>query len=87
MARLRALETGRPMLRAANTGPSVVIDHRGAVAVRSPQFQPFVLRATVGPRQGATPYVRGGNAPIVGLLAGLVLAVFVVTRRGVVAPR
>jgi apolipoprotein N-acyltransferase len=87
MARLRALESGRPMLRAANTGPSVVIDHRGAVAARSPQFQTFVLRAPVEPRQGATPYVRGGNAPIVGLLAGLVLAVFVVTRRRVVAPR
>ncbi len=87
MARLRALESGRPMLRAANTGPSVVIDHRGAVAARSPQFQSFVLRASVEPRQGATPYVRWGNAPIVGLLAGLVLAVFVVTRRRVVAPR
>ena len=61
MARLRALETGRPMLRAANTGPSAVIDHRGEVTVHSRQFETAVLRATVQPMQGATPYVRYGN--------------------------
>ena len=55
MARLRALETGRPMLRAANTGPSAVIDHRGEVTVHSRQFETAVLRATVQPMQGATP--------------------------------
>ena len=63
MARLRALESGRPMLRAANTGPSAVIDHRGEVTVHSRQFETAVLRATVQPMQGATPYVRWGNSP------------------------
>jgi apolipoprotein N-acyltransferase len=65
MARMRALETGRPMLRAANTGPSVVIDHHGDVMTRSPQFQIHALSASVQPMQGATPYVRFGNWPIV----------------------
>jgi apolipoprotein N-acyltransferase len=65
MARMRALETGRPMLRAANTGPSVAIDHHGDVMARSPQFQIHALTATVQPMQGATPYVRLGNWPIV----------------------
>ena len=65
MARMRALETGRPMLRAANTGPSAVIDHRGEVVARSPQFQAHALTATVRPMRGVTPYVRFGNGPVV----------------------
>jgi apolipoprotein N-acyltransferase len=80
MARMRALETGRPMLRATNTGPSVAIDHRGRVLVRSPQFRTYSLTATVQPMQGTTPYVRWGNWPVV-----LVL-VFVVVL-AVLAPR
>jgi apolipoprotein N-acyltransferase len=69
MARMRALETGRPMLRAANTGPSAVIGHRGEVLAISTQFQVQVLTAMVQPRQGATPYVIYGNWPVVVLLA------------------
>lgn len=74
MARMRALETGRPMLRAANTGPSAVIDHRGEVLARSPQFQVHALTVTVQPMQGATPYVRFGNWPVVSLLVLMALA-------------
>ena len=81
MARLRALEAGRPMLRAANTGPSVVIRHDGEVIARSPQFEQYVLRATVEPRQGATPYSRWGNSLAVWLLCGLLAAGFLVARR------
>jgi len=71
MARMRAREAGRPMLRAANTGPSVVIDYRGNVIARSPQFQTYVLSASVQPMQGATPYVRLGNITVV--LASIVM--------------
>jgi apolipoprotein N-acyltransferase len=67
MARLRALEAGRPMLRAANTGPSAVIDHRGVLVARTRQFAIETLEAPVQPMQGATPYVRTGNAVIVAL--------------------
>ncbi|MEK7696879.1 MAG: apolipoprotein N-acyltransferase, partial [Pseudomonadota bacterium] len=81
MARLRALEAGRPMLRAANTGPSVVIRHDGEVIAHSPQFEQYVLRATVEPRQGATPYSRWGNSLAVWLLCGLLAAGFLVARR------
>ncbi len=74
MARMRALETGRPMLRAANTGPSAVIDHRGEVVVRSPQFQVHALTATVQPMQGITPYARFGNGPVVLFLVLMLVA-------------
>ena len=73
MARMRAMETGRPMLRAANTGPSAVIDHRGKVLARSPQFMSYVLTAEVQPMQGTTPYVRFGNWPVVILSAVMLL--------------
>ena len=74
MARMRALETGRPMLRAANTGPSAVIDHRGEVLARSPQFQMYALTAMVQPMQGATPYVHFGNWLVMSLLVFIVVA-------------
>lgn len=73
MARLRAIESGRAMLRAANTGPSAVIDHRGRVLARSPQFAPYTLVAVAQPMQGATPYVQRGNWPIVSLAALLAI--------------
>ncbi len=72
MARLRALETARPMLRAANTGPSAAIDHRGQMIARSPQFRTTLLRTEIQPMRGTTPYVRDGNLPVV-LFAGFLL--------------
>jgi len=72
IARMRALETGRPMLRATNNGVSAIIDHRGTVTGRSPQFAVDVLRGSIQPMQGATPYVRFGNYPVV-ILVLLVL--------------
>jgi len=81
MARLRALETGRPMLRAANTGPSVAIDHRGRVVARSPQFRTYALTATVRPMQGATLYARLGNWPVVLLLALVAILAWLFPRR------
>ncbi|MDH3688899.1 MAG: apolipoprotein N-acyltransferase [Gammaproteobacteria bacterium] len=64
IARMRALETGRPMLRAANTGISAVIDHRGQVVVASAQFETMVLEGDVRPMVGTTPFARFGNVPV-----------------------
>ncbi len=75
MARLRALETGRPMLRAADTGPSAVIDPRGRVTAQSPPFQVYALTASVQPMRGVTPYVRYGNLPVVIFVIALAAAV------------
>lgn len=70
MARMRSIETQRPMLRVTNTGVTAVIDHRGTVTHRAEQFSVTALRARMQPMQGATPYTRMGNTPAV---AGLVL--------------
>jgi apolipoprotein N-acyltransferase len=72
IARLRAAETGRPMLRATNTGVTALIDHRGQVSAQLPGYQQAVLRGLVQGRSGSTPYVRWGNLPVL-LMAGLML--------------
>lgn len=64
IARMRALETGRWLLRATNTGITAVIDHRGRVTARVPQFEPTALSARFAARAGATPYVRFGDWPV-----------------------
>ncbi len=80
IARVRALETGRPLLRATNTGISAIIDPHGTVTARSAQFQPEVVHGRVVPMQGSTPFVRFGNRPVLALCALSLLAAFL-TRR------
>ena len=64
IARMRALETGRFLLRSTNTGITAIIDERGRVTDTAPQFTPAVLSGEVQPFAGATPYVRTGNVPV-----------------------
>ncbi len=81
MARMRARETGRYLLRAANNGITAIIDARGRVVARAPQFVPYALTGEALPYAGATPYVRFGNAPVLLLLAGALLVAVVPAAR------
>lgn len=74
MARMRAQENGRPMIRAGNTGVSAIIDHTGRTLARSQQFVPAVLRGSVQPMKGTTPFVRLGSWPIVVFCIALIVA-------------
>jgi len=65
IARMRALETGRYLLRSTNTGISALIGPKGQVRDFSPAFQQHVLSGEIVPMQGATPYVRVGNWVVV----------------------
>ncbi|CAN5568606.1 apolipoprotein N-acyltransferase [soil metagenome] len=56
ISRMRALEFQRPMLRATNTGATVVIDHTGHVTRALPRLTRGVLVANVEGRSGITPY-------------------------------
>ncbi|MFM7025613.1 MAG: apolipoprotein N-acyltransferase [Limnohabitans sp.] len=77
ISRMRALELGRPMLRATNTGATAIIDHRGRVQGLLPRFTRGSLTGTFEGRTGLTPYARWvaafGLWPLWGL-ALLVLA-------------
>ncbi len=61
IARLRALETRRPMLRATNTGISAIIGAHGQIVARTRQFQAMSLDAEIRGRQGTTPYMVLGD--------------------------
>jgi apolipoprotein N-acyltransferase len=73
IAAMRALELGRPMLRATNTGITSAIDHRGRVVAELPWFTRGILEVEVAGRTGDTPYLRHGDA-IALATAALVLA-------------
>lgn len=77
IAQMRAIETGRPMLRATNTGMTAVIAPNGRVTRVAPTFRTDTLDAEVRGHTGATPYVRFGNAPALGLAALFLLAGFI----------
>ena len=63
IAAMRALETGRPMLRATNTGITSAIAHDGRVLARLPWFTRGILEVEIAGRTGVTPYVRFGDWP------------------------
>ncbi len=85
ISQLRALETGRGMLRATNTGMTAIIDHHGHVVAALPAFTQGTLSGSAQGRSGATPYVRWGNAPLL-LLATLLCCVYALRHRKSVAP-
>ena len=73
MARMRALESGRYLLRATNNGISAIIDEKGEITGRSAQFIPAVLAGTARLYEGMTPYARLGNTPVITLALLLLL--------------
>ncbi|MHB1402326.1 MAG: apolipoprotein N-acyltransferase [Thiobacillus sp.] len=80
MSQMRALETGRMMLRATNTGVTAIIDARGHVLASLPPFTAGSLSGEIQGYAGSTPYVRWGNAPVLALWGmlgiGLLIAGF-----------
>src|SRR5690625_3712190 len=79
MARMRALEYGREMIRATGNGITALVDHRGDLRHQLPQFEQAVLSGTVQPRRGWTPFAATGTAFWVG---GMALALGGLLRRG-----
>ena len=80
IARVRAAEAGRYLLRAANRGITAVIDPHGRVVETIPAFKPGVLRATVRGYTGSTPYARVGNYPVVLLALAALVAAYAAAR-------
>ena len=74
IAAMRALELGRPMLRATNTGITSAIAHDGIVIVQLPWFTRGILEIAIAGRHGETPFVRWGDGLAL-TLAGIALVV------------
>lgn len=75
MARMRALETARDLIRSTTSGITALIDYQGRVMVQGAQFKQAVVNGSIQPRTGTTPYVYWGNYPVI-LLFVVALMVF-----------
>lgn len=79
MAAVRALEFGRPMIRATNTGISAFLSADGRIEQSLGVNRQGVLVGKVQPYQGSTPFERLGSAPT--LILAAVLLFFARWRR------
>lgn len=78
MARMRALENGRYLLRGTNNGVSAIINHRGQIVMQSEQFVETTLVGDAQVMLGNTPFTSFGSLPLLvalwlllGSMAGL----------------
>ena len=81
ISQMRTLETGRPMLRATNTGATAAIDGRGKVSALLPAFTEGTLSVSVQGMRGSTPYIRLGNSLPVTLALLIVFSLWRNSRR------
>ena len=76
------MELGRYMVRATNTGMTAIINPHGQIIALLPANTAQVLHGEIEGRQGETPYMRvGSSRPLMLLLAGVLLGIFVWARR------
>lgn len=80
MAQMRARELSRPLVRSANSGPSVIVDQRGAVQAITSQFSVQTLNRKVQPQTGDTLFKRFGNW-IIGTSFAVLIGVYGWSRR------
>ncbi len=79
MARMRALEMGKMLVRATNNGVTGIADHVGKTVEVLPKFEQAVLSGQVTAMIGKTPYSIMGLLPVVGLCASILVLSFVLT--------
>ncbi|HET8705154.1 MAG TPA: apolipoprotein N-acyltransferase, partial [Pseudomonadales bacterium] len=71
MARFRALELGKYLLRDTNTGITAIVDQNGHIVSESKSFERNTLRGTIYGVKGSTPFAEFGSAPIL-ILCGVI---------------
>ena len=81
MARMRALENAKPMLRGTSNGITAIVDHRGNIERQLDQFTVGELSGTVAPRSGQTLFSQTGSWPVVILALLICAALLIITYR------
>lgn len=82
IARIRALENQKPLLRATNDGITAFISAKGDIEKQLSRFAPGVLDGEVMPRSGLTPYTQWAECPVLALCVAIALLVGLRSRRG-----
>lgn len=80
LARMRALESGRYLLRATNTGVTGVVAPDGKIIDQAPLFKKTTLTSKIYPMAGLTPYTTMGDFPVIVFLIFLLTSVFLWSR-------
>lgn len=65
MARMRAIENAKPLMRGTNNGITALVDRRGKITTKLDQFTEGVITESVTPYTGDTPFTKYGSWPIV----------------------
>ncbi|WP_019530712.1 apolipoprotein N-acyltransferase [Dasania marina] len=81
MAQMRALETGRYLIRSTGSGISAIVNERGHITVQGPQFKKAVIHGEAQVMQGVTPFARSGSWPIISLCLGLIASLYLLARQ------
>jgi apolipoprotein N-acyltransferase len=81
ISQMRALESGRQMLRATNTGATAIIDVDGVVLKHLPLFTRATLTGQAQGYQGLTPFARWGNYPALLIAVFMLLLIFSIQYR------
>jgi apolipoprotein N-acyltransferase len=79
MARMRAIENAKPMLRGTSNGVTVMVDHRGKIEKQLEQFSVGELRGNIAPRAGQTIFAKTGSWPVV-IMALLICGGLIIRR-------
>lgn len=77
IAQMRAIELGRPLVRATNNGVTAVVDENGNITAALPQFETGVLSATIPLVTGQTWFAKIGQTPLLILCGALLLVGFI----------
>lgn len=81
IARMRAIEFGRPLLRSTNNGITAIYNSRGEELGRLPSNIAAVLRREVQPAYGQTPYQQYGQLPLLIFCLATLFSAFILTRK------
>lgn len=76
IARMRAMETGRFLLRSTNTGVTAIVTPDGSIINQAPLFQAAVLTGFFTPMGGITPYAQIGDNAIICFMLLLLIGAF-----------
>lgn len=81
MAQMRALETGRYLVRGTNTGITAIVDPRGQIVEKLPQFERATMTGEIRAMRGSTPFMLAGISLVFALALPMLVAAILLRRR------